>query len=106
LPSLNTTQPLCRVRKEKITFINPCPEFRKTLIEGGGILQKRPVSNNNTNKTTLNSTPLTTSSTTTTTSNSLIISTITDEIKPNLISPNASDQVSNGEKKPNLKKVC
>jgi hypothetical protein len=102
LPSLNTTQPLCRVRKEKITFINPCPEFRKTLIEGGGILQKRPVSNNNNNKTTLNSTPLTT----TTTSNNLIISTITDDIKPNLISPNASDQVSNGEKKPNLKKVC
>lgn len=43
LPSLNTTQPLCRVRKEIITFINPCPEFRKVLIEGGGILKKHPI---------------------------------------------------------------
>ena len=37
LPELNATQPLSRVRKEIITFINPCPEFRKILIEGGGI---------------------------------------------------------------------
>jgi len=40
LPSLNCTQPLSRVRKEKITFINPCPEFRKVLIEGGSLMHK------------------------------------------------------------------
>lgn len=40
LPQLDCTQPLSRVRKEKITFINPSPEFRKILVEGGSILHK------------------------------------------------------------------
>ncbi len=51
LPSLNCTQPLSRVRKEKITFINPCPEFRKVLIEGGSIMHKSDNLNHNTSST-------------------------------------------------------
>ncbi len=61
LPSLNTTQPLCRVRKEIITFINPCPEFRKVLIEGGGILKKHPAATSATNTTIASITPVTVS---------------------------------------------
>jgi len=107
LPSLNTTQPLCRVRKEIITFINPCPEFRKILIEGGGILHKRPISSSNTASTpTTNMTPKTTTiNSATSNNNNLVISTPTnDEIRLSLISPNVSDQIAS-EKKPNLKKV-
>ena len=40
LPSLNCTQPLSRIRKEIITFINPSAEFRKVLIEGGAVLHR------------------------------------------------------------------
>ena len=39
LPPLNTTQPLAKLRREIITFLNPCADFRRKLIEGGASVQ-------------------------------------------------------------------
>lgn len=35
LPPLNANQPLSRVRREVLQFINPCPVFRQCLIDSG-----------------------------------------------------------------------
>ena len=39
LPPLNTMQPLAKLRREIITFLNPCPELRRILIDGGASVQ-------------------------------------------------------------------
>jgi hypothetical protein len=39
LPPLNTSLPLSKLRREIITFINPCADFRRKLIEGGASVQ-------------------------------------------------------------------
>lgn len=42
LQPLTDTKPLSNLRKEIITFINPCAEFRKILIEGGASIHTIP----------------------------------------------------------------
>jgi hypothetical protein len=39
LTKLNTTQPMSRLRREMVTFINPSAEFRHHLIEGGALVK-------------------------------------------------------------------
>jgi hypothetical protein len=45
LPALNATQPLSKLRKEIITFLNPCAEFRNILIDNGACIQPQSSDN-------------------------------------------------------------
>jgi transcription initiation factor IIF auxiliary subunit len=44
LPPINSTQPLHRLRKEKITFINPSPNLKRALIESGAQVKSTNIS--------------------------------------------------------------
>jgi hypothetical protein len=57
LPKLSQMSELSRIRKEMITFKNPCPEFRRSLIDGGARVKTTKLTTDDTSSSSSSSSP-------------------------------------------------